>query len=339
MKMLQFRRHAKCVVVMLLGLISGCSVWSRYGIQSVSIAPDDRSFAVAYDQGRESLLAVSPMDDSIARIVLRARDGTRYQRPIFSEDGRKLYFISRTKKDQGHVFVVDLDGSGLTQLTFGQEGAQDIRDIALSGDGDKIYYLNSGFYGANSPIATAHPHKLDFFSVNKDGTGLQQLSFSSSYALSGLAVAPDGSDIYSRFAILSLEKPGEFRPFSLQSPSRLTFTSEYPLSEISDSRLVLACSKIEKRRPGYSSRESINLGEFSAVYGSGLFLIDIDKSVVINEIVYLHSHLDSPALSHDGQRVLFIRNDSIFGGKGDKTLWSVNADGSGLRQIELVFRE
>ena len=29
------------------GLMSGCSVYSKYGVQSVSISPDDRSFAVA----------------------------------------------------------------------------------------------------------------------------------------------------------------------------------------------------------------------------------------------------------------------------------------------------
>ena len=64
----------------------------------------------------------------------------------------------------------------------------------------------------------------------------------------------------------------------------------------------------------------------------------VDEAVV-NEVVYLASHLDSPALSRDGKRVLFIRNDSVWGGKGDKTLWSVKVDGSGLRRIELPFEK
>jgi len=330
-------RVTQCLLVVLAGLLSGCSVYSQYGFQSVSIAPDDLSFAVAHREGRESLLAIAKFEENVPTVVLKSRDGTHYERPIFSNDGRKLYFIARKKRDRGDLFVIGTDGSGLTQLTVGQEGAQNIQDIALSREGNKIYYINSRFYGHYSPIASSQPHDLDFYSISTDGTGLERLSFASSYGLTGLSISPSGEDIYSRSTILRLEKPRQYRPFTFKSPDRLPFTSQYPLSKISGSQLVLSCSKTEERVPGRSSRERLNLGEYSAVYGSGLFLIDIDDEVVVDEVVYLRSYLDSPALSHDRQRILFIRNDSVWGGDGDKTLWSVNVNGSQLRQIQLQF--
>ena len=175
--------------------ISGCSVISHEGIQSVSVAPDDRSFAFSYRKGNESLVAVNKIDESISTIVLRSKDGTKYDRPIFSDNGQELFFIAREKHDQGDLYVVGITGSGLRQITHGQEGAENIQDLALSGDGNTIYYINSGFYGHYSPIASSHPHNMDFYSIHKDGTGLERLSYSNSYTLHGVSIPPSGKNI------------------------------------------------------------------------------------------------------------------------------------------------
>lgn len=315
--------------------ISGCSVISNEGIQSVSIAPDDQSFAFSYRKGNESLIAVNKTDESISTIVLSSKEGTKYDRPVFSDNGQELFFIVRKKRNQGDLYVVGAAGSGLRQITHGQEGANNIQDLALSGDGETIYYINSGFYGHYSPIASSRPHDMDFYSIHKDGTGLERLSYSNSYSLSGVSISPSGEDIYERSHILSLRKPRHFTPFNV-SPL-LVFTSQYPLSKIENNgNLVLSCAKVEKRKPGFSSREEIKLGEWSAVYGSGLFLIDINNEAV-KEIIHLPSALDSPALFHNQERVLFIRHDDVYGGKTGRELWSVNLDGSNLHKVDLRF--
>ena len=95
---------------------------------------------------------------------------------------------------------------------------------------------------------------------------------------------------------------------------------------------------MEERKPGFSSREEIKLGKLSAVYGDGLFLINIYNETV-KEIIHLPSALDSPALFHNQERVLFIRHDDVYGGKTGRELWSVNLDGSELHKINLLFPE
>jgi TolB protein len=326
-----------------LCLLSGCSVVSEHGVQSVSIAPDDSSYVVTYRDRRESLLAVCSMQDNSPQILLQSKKGIRYERAVFSSDGKRLYFISREKKDEGNVFVVDIDGSNLTQLTFGLafgwKGTQDIRDIIISHQGDKLYYTNSGFFGRYSPIASKQPHQMDVFSMNTDGTGLEQLSFGNHYALPGLSLSADGKEIYLGFGVLSLEKRGMFRLLEIESPERLIYSSEHPISEFVNNQFVLASGKVEERLDSRRAESKLPVGEFGAVYGSGLFLIDAATETVINEIAYLPSYLDNPALTHDGQRVLFIRNDTVYGGDGDKELWSVRTDGSELQRIKLPFEE
>ncbi len=325
------------ISIILAIAISGCSVISHKGIQSVAIAPDDQSFAFSYRKGNESLVAVNKIDENISTIVLRSQDGIEYERPTFSDNGQELYFISRKKHDRSDLYVVNTDGSGLRKITHGQEGARNIQNFSLSEGGATIYYINSGIYGHYSPIAASHPHNMDFYSIHSDGTSLERLSYRNSYDLSGVSISPSGEHIYSREEILSLKEPRHFTPF--QIPPFLVFTSQYPLSKFTRTgNVVLSCSKAEKIKPGYSSREEIPLGKGLAVYGGGLFLININNGTV-NEIIHLPSHLDSPALFHNQERVLFIRHDDVYGGKTGRELWSVNLDGSDLHKIDLVFPE
>ena len=313
---------------------NGCSVISQEGVHSVSIAPDDQSFVINYQRGSESLLAVIATDGYVPTILLQPQQGIRFDRPRFSRDGEKVFFIRRRKRDQGDLHVIDIDGTDLARVTDGQEGTENIQDFALSRDGGTIYFINSGFFGHYSPIAASRPHNMDFYSIDASGAGLERLSHRNSYVLYGISVSPKGDSLYSRAEILALTTPREFRHFSYRSNYQHAFTSQYPLSEITDDGLVvLSCAKVQRSKPGYNSREKHDLGDGWAVYGFGLYLIDIDEQVVIDEIVHLPSYLDSPALFHDQQRVLFVRNDSVYGGEAGRELWSVNIDGSNLHRI------
>jgi hypothetical protein len=115
----------------------------------------------------------------------------------------------------------------------------------------------------------------------------------------------------------------------------LAFTSQYPLSKIANNgKLMLSCAKMERRKPGFSSREEHKLGDWSAVYGFGLFFVDIHNETV-KEIMVLPSYFDSPALFHNRERVIFIRKDDVYGGKTGRELWSGNLDGSNLHKVDL----
>lgn len=314
--------------------VTACSTVSQEGVKSVAIAPDDKSFVVDYQSAGKSLIAIIATDGYSPRVLIRANKDVDYKRPIFSVEGDRVFFIRSDKRNQGDLYVVDIDGGNLMPITIGQEGAENIQDIAVAKDGETIYFINSGFYGHYSPIAASHPHEMDFYSIKTDGTELERLSYSNSYSLTGISIAPSADKIYSRSKILHLDKPRYFSDFNV-SPF-IVFTSSYPLSLFSDNgTVVLAAAKIEERKSGsFSSREELKLGDFSAVYGDGLFLIDINNDDV-KEIVHLPAYLDSPAIFHNQQRILFVRNDSVYGGEAGAELWAINIDGSNLHKIDL----
>lgn len=318
--------------------VSGCSVVKDYGVQSVAVAPDNGSFVVAYTSEDESLIAILDAEDHTPVVVQSSEAEFQYERPVFSADGERVFFIRRSDRDRSDIYVVDIDGSNLSAVTSGQAGAENIQDIALSADGETVYFINSGFFGHYSPIAASAPHEMDFYAVNRDGTGLQRLSWRNIYAFNGLSITPDEQELYSRAEILSLTEPGKFRPFTYSNPYRHAFTSRYPLSAISaDGRILLSCAKVMRSLPEFSKEEKLELGGGWAVYGFGLYLIDTNEQALVDEIVFLRAYLDSPARFLGEERVLFIRNDSIYGGEAGRELWSVNFDGSGLHKIELPF--
>ena len=323
-------------IALWLVLVAGCITVSQEGVQSVSIAPDDQAFVVDYQSGDDSLIAIITTDGYIPRVLLRSDGKFDYERPVFSRDGDKVFFIRSEKRDRGDLYVIDIDGESLRPITTGQEGAENIQDIAVSSDPKTIYFINSGFYGHYSPIAASRPHEMDFFAIKEDGTDLERLSYRNTYSISGISIAPSADKIYFRGGVLHLRKPPYYSDFKV-SPF-IAFSSRYPLSEFTDSgKVVLAAAKVEERKSGsFNSREEIKIREFSAVYGYGLFLVDVNNDAV-TEIVHLQSYLDSPAIFHNQQRVLFIRNDSIFGGEAGAELWAVNIDGSNLHKIDLAL--
>jgi len=79
---------------------------------------------------------------------------------VFSPDGKTIVFTSDRGGADSHLFAMNPDGSGVRQLTFGQdESAAD-----FSPDGRTIAYV--GFTGGNA----------DLWTMNADGTGRRRLT-------------------------------------------------------------------------------------------------------------------------------------------------------------------
>ena len=130
-----FRPFLVVSACLLTALVCGCSTISRQGIQSIAIAPDDQTFVFSYQSESRSLLAIGTTRPVDARVVLEAEGGAVYERPIFSRDGKRIFFILRAEPDKSDLYAVGTDGFGLMQITRGQDGTQNIQDLALSADG------------------------------------------------------------------------------------------------------------------------------------------------------------------------------------------------------------
>jgi Tol biopolymer transport system component len=91
-----------------------------------------------------------------------------------SANGQKVTFVSPidplgTNPDHvDQLFVSNVDGTGLRQLTFVATGEFTIRP-AINGDGSRVYFETN-----SDPVGLNSDHNNEVFGINSDGTGLMQ---------------------------------------------------------------------------------------------------------------------------------------------------------------------
>ncbi len=149
-------------------------VWRFSTVPQIEAAVSDLDFQIVF--GGSNGLGIVNVDGS--NMSYLGVDGTS---PTCSPHGKIAY----TGVGQGEdIFVVDADGSNVTQLTA-LPGRQ--WDPDFSPDGQKIVFSNTHGEGRTATV--------DIFSINVDGTGLVNLSNSVSTDDYGANWSPDGREI------------------------------------------------------------------------------------------------------------------------------------------------
>jgi Tol biopolymer transport system component len=145
--------------------------------------------------GSKIVFSAKPADSPTRDIYVIGSDGSGLTRltngvgnngyPAFSPDGSKIVFTSnRTGSSQ--VYVMNADGSGQAQFTFGPQPKDQVPD--WSPDGSKIAYL-ADTHG----ISDVTPSWGDIWVMNADGSGQHAITSGASWY--GTAWSPDGSRI------------------------------------------------------------------------------------------------------------------------------------------------
>jgi Tol biopolymer transport system component len=98
-----------------------------------SVSADGRFVAYATDRDIHVIGSDAKGDRSVTT------GGANDQSPAFSPDGRKIAFL---RADSGDIYSVNVDGSGLTNLTNDPDGQE--TDAAWSPDGTRIAYTRTG---------------------------------------------------------------------------------------------------------------------------------------------------------------------------------------------------
>lgn len=108
-------------------------------------SPDGKRLAITRNSRDHSNAEIWLVDLGAGTETLVASSkGQGYSQPSFSPDGRRLVFTGVTHREKSRpanldIFVVDVDGSNLTQLTF--HPAHDLA-ARFSPDGNAIYFLS-----------------------------------------------------------------------------------------------------------------------------------------------------------------------------------------------------
>jgi dipeptidyl aminopeptidase/acylaminoacyl peptidase len=146
---------------------SGAAALTSDGIAKRDPVVSADGLLVAYSYNRE--IWVINSDGTGARAVTTG--GQTDQSPSFSPDGRRIAFLRVSAGSDIHV--VNIDGTGLTNLTNDPDGSE--TDVAWSPDGSRIAYTRSG-----CTQGTTEGGKC-IYVMNADGSGKTNVTTEDSY--------------------------------------------------------------------------------------------------------------------------------------------------------------
>lgn len=183
----QTRRAADFRRTLAAALLATVTVAGALGAPAAHAATPGKDGLIVFTSARDGNLEIYSMAPDGSAQTNLSSDPARDEGAAVSPDGTKIAFSSSRSEGVigGHmnIWVMNIDGSGLTLLTPGavsDEGEAGI-DPTWSGDGSKIAYSFAG----------------DVWSMNADGSGKTDLTADPALPAAGgqAAWSPDGSTI------------------------------------------------------------------------------------------------------------------------------------------------
>jgi dipeptidyl aminopeptidase/acylaminoacyl peptidase len=178
-------------------------------------SPDGRQIAFVSD--RDGSRDIFLMDADGSNVHNLTRNDTLDEDPAFSPDGTKLAFQTGREAGDLEIYVMNLDGSGLTNVSRHPE-AGDFGRVAWSPDGSKILFRSSAEQTDPSP----DPEGQLLWVVNADGSGRRQLD---SVVQAAVFTADSAQVVYASEAMLNIiNVDGSGRRLLVES-----FEGEFPV--------------------------------------------------------------------------------------------------------------
>ena len=224
--------------------------------------------------------------------------------PSISDDGSKIvfqYYVNGSYQ----AFVVNTDGSGLTQVTHDQ---RNYVHLSISGDGSKI---------AVSSYVPGDYSDSEAFVINTDGSGAIPLM-----AHPSLSEAPQISDDGSK-VVLTAFKEGDYGGYAL-----------FVVNSDGTGLKQLTNDTMPASHPSISSDGS-KIAFFS---NTDIFVINSDGTG-LTQLFNSTSSISVPSISGDGSKVAFVSYIDTLNVEGydldipTSEIFVVNTDGTGLTQV------
>lgn len=253
-----------------------------------------------------------------------AKEGPITTNPVFSSDGRKIFFVTNVAYYKDYIWAINIDGSGLKKITFGDSPA-------VSPDGTKIVY--EGIDG--------------IWIMNSDGTGQRKVENKNCVPqwYPGTNKLLCFEDKIYLLDPISNEKyfltQNLIRPSGKINPAGDKYVYEKCVKESTSLFENYFNLFIENLNGG--GKKQITFGDYHDFNPSWhpdgtkiIFHSDRDNTNGIWEVNIdgtglrcINPYGDYPVYSPDGTKIAFIREDN---------LWIMNSDGTGERQLT-YFKE
>jgi len=254
-----------------------------------------------------------------------------------SGDDQWIAFISRDNPTgqnldrSGEVFVVKSDGTNLQQITnHPGAGLGDALMVSIAGNGTKVAFTSTGnLTGANAS------HVQQVFVINKDGTGLSQVTHLTDGEFYYLKISDDATKIVflSEANPLGTNADGNNEIFAIYADGtglkQLTSTSN-PAAGIYWASFAGGGAKV-------AFAGNIDPLGTNSDLGDEVFVVDYagtNLKQLTNSTFKGFGSRDSDyaAITGDGLTVYFTSNQATTGQNqhGDWNLWKIKTDGTGL---------
>jgi Tol biopolymer transport system component len=301
--------------------------WTRDGQSLAAVVGGEKQVA--------AIALISVGNGTLRRITNPPEGSLGDSTPIVSPDGKSLAFVRKTDGDHADVFLCDLNGGSLRQLSF---DGNLVRGLAWSIGGQDVIYSSdrAGWrlwrlpaYGGSPREVIMAGNRATYPAVAPKG---YRLAFTESPNVSAIWAArvdsPDGAEERQAIRSAARESAAAWSPdgTKIASVSEQSGTPEIWVGNANGGDRVqitrLDASRI--RNPRWSPDENTILFETRGQNGVQIYTVPAAGGKVTRVI----GDAETASWSRDGKSILYSTRG---------TVWIANADGSNPRQLSRRF--
>lgn len=301
-------------LVILIGILfAGCFTDSKQSysqeLLDFDISPDGKSIIFSWGDNDNSVIYKSDINGNSPQELFHPQDNFSSYLPRYSPDGSKIVLIRRNSKaKKSSIWVVDYEGKNLKEVVDNER--LNIEAI-FSYDGKSLYFTKASDY-SGGPKSRKAAHGFDIYSFDFYSKKIEKISNFKAYNL---------------YYISSLNNDDIL--FSMRDEVDGVFIYQKKINEL---KKIIVVNDTVNNSQAYSNPISINNNNI--ICSSYYDIVKIDLNAQKEKVILSSNGSQFKAIkyNHKISKIFFQKRDI------GNSIYSINTDGSGLKEIPLSIK-